>query len=264
MDDWFHSESDSSVWEHIEALRSMLIRSIGVFMLLCIPAWYFAQPVLDFLLRTSVPQGIVLHYFTVMEPFLTLLKLTCSLAFLASLPFTLYFIWQFVSPALMPDEKRMVVPLLLAAFGLAYAGIALTYFLMMPKIIQFSMSFAGHTMDPVIGVGSFVSLLLALMIACAILFQFPVLLYILMIMGFVSAESLAKRRSIVIVGILILAALLTPPDVVSQLMLAVPTWLLFELTIFLFRFHQKRDSSLKLYINANQQSQQQEESHEQT
>ena len=258
MDDWFHSQSETSVWEHIEALRTMLFRSIGMFLLLCIPSWHFAQPILDWLLKESVPQEFTLHYFTVVEPFITLIKLSGVLAFLGSLPFTLYFIWQFVSPALMYDEKKAIVPLFIAAFFLAYAGIALTYFLIMPKMLQFSLSFADSTMTPVLGIGSFVSLMLSLMLASAILFQFPIILYILLTMGIITSESLTKKRSVFIVVILIISALLTPPDVISQLMLALPTWLLFEITLLTFRLHKQKDPSLKLYLEADRQSQQKE------
>lgn len=247
-------EENGSVWEHIEALRTMLFRSIGTFVLLCVPAWFAAQPLLDYLLDNAVPQGITVHYFTVMEPFLTLIKLSGCVAFIASLPFTLFFVWQFVSPALLPDEKRAIGPMLIASLLLAYGGIALTYFLIIPKVIQFSMSFATDNLNPVLGIGSFVSLLLSLAVASAILFQFPILLFVLLSVGLVSTETLESKRSIIVVVILILAAILTPPDIISQLALAIPTWLLFELSIFVFHFYKRRDPSLKIYEEAENNS----------
>ena len=120
---------------------------------------------------------------------------------------------------------------------------AAAYFFLMPCVIAFSLSFSGPNMDAVIGVESFISMLLILVVAGALLFQFPVVLFTLLTLGVIDVESMRKRRPAVIVGILVLAGFLTPPDVVSQIALALPAWLFYELSILIFSHYKKPDRS---------------------
>ena len=233
-------EPSHDVLEHIDALRSTLLKIIVTYALLCVPCWFLATPLLDYILTHAVPGGFSIHYFTLLEPFFAMIKLMLTLAAMASLPFTLFYLWQFVEPALLEDEKRFIRPLLLSAFLLACAGAAAAYFFLMPCVIAFSKSFAGPNMDPVIGLESFISMLLILVIAGALLFQFPVVLFTLLTLGIIDVRSMRRKRPVVIVGILILAGLLTPPDVVSQIALAVPACIFYELSILIFSRYKKK------------------------
>ena len=228
------SEPSHDVLEHIDALRSTLLKIIGTYIILCVPCWFLATPLLDYLLTHAIPGGFSIHYFSLLEPFFAMIKLMLTLAAMASLPFTLFYLWQFVAPALLEEEKKFIRPLLLASFLLACVGAASAYFFLMPCVIAFSQSFAGPNMDPVIGLESFISMLLILVIAGALLFQFPVVLFTLLTLGIIDVQSMRRRRPVVIVGILILAAFLTPPDVVSQIALAVPACIFYELSILIF------------------------------
>ncbi|MBR5680621.1 MAG: twin-arginine translocase subunit TatC, partial [Clostridia bacterium] len=137
-------------------------------------------------------------------------------------------------------EKKFIRPLLTVSFLLSCCGAAAAYFFLMPCVIAFSQSFAGPNMDPVIGLESFISMLLILVIAGALLFQFPVVLFTLLTLGIIDVQSMRRRRPVVIVGILILAAFLTPPDVISQIALAVPACVFYELSILIFSRYKRK------------------------
>jgi len=235
------TETQGGVLEHIDALRAMLLKIIVTYVVLCIPGWFLASPLLDYLLKHAVPGGFTIHYFTLLEPFFVMIKLMLTLAAGMSLPFTLFYIWQFVAPALHDDEKKFIRPLVLASYLLSCAGAAAAYFLLMPCVIAFSQSFSGPNMDAVIGVDSFISMLLILVIAGALVFQFPVILFTLLTLGVVSIESMRKKRPVVIIGILVLAGFLTPPDVVSQIALALPCWIFYELSILIFSHYKRKE-----------------------
>ena len=234
-------EVQNGVLEHLDALRAMLLKAIGTFAVLCIPGWFLASPLLDYLLTHAVPGGFKIHYFTLLEPFFVMVKLTLTLAAMMSLPFTLFYIWQFVAPALLDHEKKFIRPLIGASYLLSCAGAAAAYFLLMPCVIAFSQSFSGPNMDAVIGVDSFISMLLILVIAGALVFQFPVILFTLLTLGVISVESMRKKRPVVIIGLLVLAGFLTPPDVVSQVALALPCWLFYELSILMFSHYKRKE-----------------------
>ena len=234
-------EAQNGVLEHLDALRAMLLKIIVTYAVLCVPGWFLASPLLDYLLTHAVPGGFKIHYFTLLEPFFVMIKLTLTLAAGMSLPFTLFFIWQFVAPALHDDEKKFIRPLVLASYLLSCAGAAAAYFLLMPCVIAFSQSFSGPNMDAVIGVDSFISMLLILVIAGALVFQFPVILFTLLTLGISSIDSMRRKRPVVIIGLLVLAGFLTPPDIVSQIALALPCWLFYELSILIFSHYKRKD-----------------------
>lgn len=234
-------EVQNDVLEHIDALRAMLLKIIATFAVLCVPAWFLSAPLLDYLLAHAVPGGFSIHYFTLLEPFFARLKLMLALAAMISLPFTLFYLWQFIAPALLDSEKKFIRPLVASSFLLACAGVAAAYFFLMPCVIAFSLSFSGPNMDAVIGVESFISMLLILVVAGALVFQFPVVLFTLLTLGIIDVKTMRKRRPVVIVGLLVLAGFLTPPDVVSQIALALPCWFFYELSILMFSHYKRKE-----------------------
>ena len=234
-------ETQNTVLEHIDALRAMLLKIIATFVVFCIPAWFLAEPLLNYLLEHAVPGGFKLHYFTLLEPFFVMLKLMLTLAAMMSLPFTLFFLWRFVAPALYEHEKKFIRPLVLCSYFLACAGASAAYFLLMPYVIAFSQSFSGPNMDAVIGVDSFISMLLVLVIAGALIFQFPVILFTLLLLGIIDADSMRRKRPYVIIGMFLVAGLLTPPDAVSQIAFALPCWFFYELSILIFSHYKRKE-----------------------
>ena len=231
---------ENNILEHIEALRFTLFKALGVYVFFCIPLWFFAPYLIKKLLAFASPPGFKLHYFTLMEPFFTQLELTAVGALLLAFPFILHFLWKFVAPALYPDEREKLRGPLAASLLLAYGGAAFAVFCVIPAIIRFSVSFSMENLQPVIGVHSFISLLLMLILASSVIFQFPLILHILLRLGLVTPEFLAEKRPIFVVVLFICAAVFTPPDPASQLMLALPAWGFFELAIL---WHRRKKSS---------------------
>ena len=196
---------DMTFLGHLEALRFVILKIIIVFALFFIPAWYFSAPLIDFLLKFSAPAGFKLHYFSLMEPFFIRLKMSAVLDLFATLPFALFMIWNFISPGLYESERRMFrLPFVLSIF-LALIGIAFALFFLLPTVVGFSLSFAGPQMDPVIGIDSFISMVLLLVLACGAMFQFPLILFGLLVAGVIKPETLKKQRPLVIVVILVIS-----------------------------------------------------------
>lgn len=231
---------DAGFLEHLEALRSVLLKILLLFVIACVPGWYFSDPLLKLLLKYAAPEGFALHYFTLMEPFLTRLKIMLMLALCAALPGALWWIWGFITPALTPGERRALRTPAFSILLLAALGAAVSILFIVPALVRFSLSFAGPEMQPVIGIGDFVSLILMVILAGMLLFQLPMVLLGLLTLGVVDLETVRKKRPYVIVVIFILAAVFSPPDVFSQLLLAVPSWILFELSLIFYSARQRK------------------------
>lgn len=223
---------EESFLSHLEALRRMLLENLGIFVLLLIPGWYFAPELIALLQRRAAgTTSLPLHYFALLEPFLVELKAGALLALGAGMPFYFWRIWRFLSPALYLGERRWIAGTGLAALVLFWCGAALAYFAVVPLLLRFAMGFARDGLTPVVGVENFVMLVLTVCTGFGVMFEFPLLVLLLIALGAVRLKTLKKRRAPVLVGILVLAAVLTPPDVVSQVMLAAPCYLLFEATL---------------------------------
>jgi sec-independent protein translocase protein TatC len=232
----------NSFLTHIEAFRKMVLEILTIFAVLLIPGWIFAGEVLNWIQHAAVKVAksngadFSLSYFSLMEPFVIELKTGVALAFAAGLPLYFWRFWKFLSPALYLREKKVILFGALAAWGLFAAGFALGLFGVMPFLVRFSVSFARDGLVPVIGLSNFIGMTMTVSLAFGAMFELPLLLLILCATGLIGLDTLKKQRPLVIVIILVLAAVLTPPDVVSQLMLAVPSYLLFELTLITGRF----------------------------
>ena len=234
--------SSEGFLSHLEAFRKMILEMLAIFIVLLIPAWYFAPDFLHYLQMAagnaakSAGADFDLRYFTLMEPFIVELKSGMLLAFAAGLPLYFWRLWHFLAPALYSHERRFLLAGAVAAWGLFIAGAGLGLFGVMPLLVKFSLSFAREGLTPLIGLNNFVGLLMTVILAFGAMFELPIVLLALLKAGIVELNTLQKQRPLVLVIILILAAFLTPPDVISQLMLGVPTYLLFELTLFFGRF----------------------------
>ena len=233
----------NSFLAHIEAFRKMVLEILTIFVLLLIPGWIFADDVLNWMQRVALQVAknsgagaFTLSYFSLMEPFVIELKTGMILAFAIGLPLYFWRLWHFLAPALYLREKRVILGGALAAWGLFAAGFALGLFGVMPFLVRFSLSFASEGLMPVIGLSNFIGMAMTVSLAFGALFELPLLMLILCAAGLVKIETLRKQRPVVVILILILAAVLTPPDIVSQLMLAVPTYLLFEITLLVGYF----------------------------
>ncbi len=224
---------------HLFELRTRLLRSIvAVFVVLvCLFPWakeiyaLLAQPLLR-----SMPQGATMIATDVTGTFLVPLKVTLMSAFVLALPYVMWQAWAFVAPGLYHHEKRLALPVIVSSFVFFLLGMAFAYFFVFPVMFSF---FAGYTpagVQMMTDIDKYLSFVLTMFLAFGLTFEVPVVVIVLVRLRVVSLEKLRSIRSYVIVGAFVLGAIFTPPDVLSQLMLAVPLWVLYELGLFLARF----------------------------
>lgn len=227
---------------HLEALRQALLRIVAATLLLLPLAYWLTPFVIARLTKWCFPDGGELYYFSPMEAFWVQIKLALVLSLAAAYPWNALQLWKFVLPGLYPRERRILGGWIALSSLLFFGGAAFCIGAILPLLMRFSQSFAGPSLKPLIGLAGFLDLAGWLTLAFALMFQMPIVVYMTVRMGFATPAALAAKRPYVVVALLVLAALLTPPDVVSQILLAAPTWLLFELGLLLARLAEKRRS----------------------
>lgn len=223
--------ASASFIAHLIELRTRLLHSAVALLLvfICLFPWaadlyaLLAQPLLD-----KLPKGGQMIATDVTTPFFVPLKVAMMASFLIALPYILYQIWRFVAPGLYAHEKRLVVPLIIASTLLFFCGMAFAYFVVFPVVFGFITAAAPQGVAVMTDIDKYLSFVLSMFMAFGITFQVPVAVVLLVRMSFVSVEKLREIRSYVIVGAFVIGAIFTPPDVVSQFMLAIPLWLLYE------------------------------------
>ena len=220
---------------HLIELRERLVRALVVFAIACIPALYFSAELYDILampLIGSLPQGSKMIATGVITPFLIPMKIAFMAAFIGALPMILYQAWAFVAPGLYAHEKRLVLPLVVSSTLLFLTGMLFCYFIVFGKVFTFIASFAPKSITVAPDIEAYFNFVLGMFLAFGLAFEVPVVVVVLVLTGLVSVEQLREWRGYVIVGIFVIAAIVTPPDVVSQIALAVPMCLLYEVGIF--------------------------------
>lgn len=248
--------------EHLVELRDRLLRIVIVVGAVFICLTPFAQDLYNILsapLIQHLPQGEKLITVGVASPFLIPFKLALLVAFLATLPYTFYQIWGFIAPGLYQHEKRLVTPLLVSSVSLFYIGIAFAYFVVIPMIARAAVAFAPSNVNPAPDIASYLDFTVAMFLAFGLSFETPVATILLIGMGVVSVETLIKARPYIIVGAFVIAMFLTPPDVVSQILMAVPIWMLFELGLLLSRVFAKHIERFKVEKDQFDQTQTQQD-----
>ncbi|CRZ20501.1 twin-arginine translocase subunit TatC [Kingella kingae] len=232
--------------EHLLELRRRLvwaISGIGVCFIAAVP---FAQELYAFVaqpLMSVLPQNTSMIATDVVAPFFVPLKVALMVAFLVSLPNTLYQIWAFVAPALYQNEKRLIVPLILSSMTLFALGMAFCYWFVFPIVFKF---FAGATplgVSMATDIGNYLSFVLGMFVAFGMTFEIPVAVVLLYRMGVISFAQLTAARPYLIVAAFVIAAVVTPPDVLSQVMLAIPMILLYEVGLLVCRMIKPREKT---------------------
>lgn len=218
--------------DHLEELRKRILISLVSFVLFAVIAYFFSHHLIEFLiLPLRQHKEAQLIFQTPSEAFLTHLKVSGFAGLLFSLPVMFFQFWFFVSPGLYAKEKKTFLPLCIISIALFFAGAALAFFLVIPWGLAFLLSFQTDSLKPLFAIGPYFSFLINIVLVFGVLFDFPVVLAGLVKMGVLRVGALAKGRKITIVGIFVVSAVLTPADPISQIMLAIPLWLLFELTL---------------------------------
>ncbi len=232
--------------EHLIELRARILRSVYTVLILFVPIYVFANDLYEFVaapLVAVLPEGSSMIATQVATPFLTPFKLAIYAAIFAGMPMLLHQLWAFVSPGLYRHEKRFAIPLLASSVTLFYTGMAFVYFLVFPLVFAFFASVTPDGAQMMTDINDYLDFVLKMFLAFGLAFEIPVATMLLAWSGAATAESMANKRPYVIVGCFIVGMLLTPPDVVSQLLLAMPMWVLFELGVWMARFVEKREAA---------------------
>jgi len=231
---------------HLTELRDKLLRSLLAILIVFICLFAFANEIYAFVsepLRAILPEGATMIATDVASPFLTPFKLTMVAAVFLAIPYVLYQVWSFIAPGMYRHEKRLAIPLLVSSVALFYAGAAFAYYVVFPLIFAFFTSVGPTDVTIMTDINSYLDFVLKLFFAFGLAFEIPIAVVISVWAGITTPDALIKKRPYIIVGCFVFAMLLTPPDVISQALLAGPMWMLFEVGVFFGRLIQRRKSA---------------------
>ena len=223
---------------HLTELRDRIIRCLIAVFIIFLFLFPFANEIYEFIslpLRDLLPEGASMIATEVASPFLTPFKLSMLLSLYLAMPYVLFQIWRFIAPGMYLTEQRIAIPILSSSIILFYAGTAFAYFVVFPLVFSFFTSVAPDGIEIMTDINRYLDFVLKLFFAFGIAFEIPIVAIILIVTGVTTAEKLASKRPFILVGCFVIGMLLTPPDVISQSLLAIPMWILFELGVFLAR-----------------------------
>ena len=224
---------------HLIELRDRLMRALIFFIVVLLLLIPFASDLYDLLampMMHALPEGTKMIATGVVTPFLVPVKVAMMLAFVVTLPYTLYQAWSFVAPGLYQHEKRLVIPLVTASFFLFLLGIVFCYFFVFNTVFQFIHQIAPKSISVAPDIENYLSFVLTMFLAFGVTFETPIVIVVLTRMGIVTLQQLREARPYFIVSAFVIAAVVTPPDVISQLLLAIPMCLLYECGLIAARF----------------------------
>lgn len=238
-----HPDGESFI-SHLVELRDRLLRSVAAILICFLVLWFWPglSTLYDLLARPmlhTLPEGTRMIATGVITPFLVPLKVGLMSAFLCALPYVLYQAWAFIAPGLYRHERRLALPVVVGSTLLFLAGMAYCYFIVFGWVFRFIAEFAPKSITPAPDIEAYLSFVLTMFIAFGVTFEVPLLQIVLVRTGVVTISKLVEARPYVIVGAFVVAAVVTPPDVISQLLLAIPLCLLYEAGILLARLLQK-------------------------
>jgi sec-independent protein translocase protein TatC len=234
--------AEGTLMSHLLELRDRLLRALLALLLVFVPCAVFANDIYTLIaqpLLAKLPKGTTLIATNVVSPFMTPFKLAFYAAIFVAMPVLLYQIWAFVAPGLYKREKRFAVPLLLSSVILFYCGVVFAYFVVFPVMFTYLVNTAPAGVTYMPDIAAYLDFVLTLFFAFGVAFEVPVAVVLLVLTGLVKVESLGRNRGYVVIGIFVVAAFLTPPDAISQTIMAVPMWLLYEGGLVMARVMQK-------------------------
>jgi len=220
-----------SLMSHLVELRDRVVRMVGTILVFFLGMFYWANDIYTYLaepLTRHLPENATMIAIDVASPFLAPFKLVLMLAVFLAMPVILYQCWAFVAPGLYRSEKRIAGPLLVSSILLFYAGVAFAYYIVFPLVFAFFTSVGPEMINISTDIGRYLDFVLALFFGFGLAFEVPIATIILVAIGITTPKKLADKRAFVIVGAFVVGMLLTPPDIISQVLLALPMWILFE------------------------------------
>ncbi|NMP30740.1 twin-arginine translocase subunit TatC [Thalassotalea sp. M1531] len=241
-----NSQANYTLFDHLIELRTRLLRAIFSVLIVFCCLVYFAQDIYQYLaepLLATMPEGTQMIATDVASPFFAPFKLTIVISIFIAMPLILFQIWGFIAPGLYSNEKRLVAPLMFGSTILFYGGISFAYFVVFPLAFSFFTSVAPEGVTIATDISSYLDFVLKLFFAFGAAFEIPIAIMLMCWTGMSTTESLKKKRPYIVVGAFIIGMLLTPPDIISQTLLAIPMLLLFELGLILASFYQKKEDA---------------------
>lgn len=242
-----NESSEQPIVQHLLELRSCLLKSLASILIVFIALFAFANDIYEFVaspLQKFLPESSSMIATDVTSPFLTPFKLTLFTSLFIAMPYILYQIWSFIAPALYQKEKRLAIPLFVTSVILFYLGIAFAYYIVFPLVFSFFTSVGPESITLMTDISQYLTFVMKLFFAFGAAFEIPVATILLIVSGVISPTNLAKKRPYVIVICFVLGMFLTPPDVISQLLLAIPMWALFELGLFFGKAFVPKDADI--------------------
>ena len=224
--------------EHLIELRTRLLHAILSVLIIFLPLFYMANDIYSYIsepLRQFLPEGATMIATEVASPFLTPFKLSLVLSIFIAMPYILHQVWSFIAPGLYSNERKVAMPLLVSSILLFYAGIAFAFFVVFPLVFGFFTAAAPDGVTVMTDINRYLDFVLKLFFAFGIAFEIPIATVLLIWTGATTTDAMASKRAYVIVGCFAVGMILTPPDVISQILLAFPMWLLFETGILFAR-----------------------------
>ena len=240
-------EDEQPLLSHLVALRKSLLRSVIAVVVVFVSLFYFANDIYEL-----VADPLIVHLpgdseskmiaIAVASPFLTPFKLTAYVALFIAMPFILHQLWGFVAPGLYLREKKFALPLLFTSILLFYSGMLFAYFLVFPLVFQFFAATTPEHVTWMTDINQYLDFVIKLVFAFGVIFEIPIATMLMVLAGFSTPQSLGRKRPYIVVGCFFIGMILTPPDIISQVLLAIPAWILFELGILFSRLMVKQES----------------------
>jgi len=231
-----HEDNSMTLTDHLVELRERLLKAIVAILLVFLGLFYFANDIYSIVskpIRDVLPPDTSMIATEVTSPFFAPFKLTLVVSVLIAIPVVLHQLWRFISPGLYAHEKKVAIPLLVSSIFLFYLGIAFAYFVVFPLVMGFFTSIGPEDIQITPDINQYLNIALKLLFAFGFAFEIPIATLLAVWSGIADVQSLREKRAYVIVGCFVVGMLLTPPDLISQTLLALPMWLLFELGIVL-------------------------------
>ncbi|MFC7369595.1 MULTISPECIES: twin-arginine translocase subunit TatC [Vreelandella] len=241
-----NDQSQAPLIEHLIELRTRLMKAVVLILVVFLGLYAFANDIYSFVaepLMALLPEGSQMIATEVASPFLAPFKLTLVVAVFISIPFVLHQAWAFVAPGLYDNEKALAIPILVSSVALFYAGAAFAYYVVFPLLFAFFTQTGPENVAIMTDINQYLNFVLKLFFAFGVAFEIPIATFLLILSGTTTVESLSKKRPYIILGCFVVGMLLTPPDIISQSLLAVPMYLLYEVGLLFGRLVRKRKAA---------------------